>query len=197
MRAITRLAAMARRPRISLLSCVFALALAGCGSSDDGTIPPDDASELLSLLAAVEQEANSGSCEIAQGLAQEFVTSVNDLPNDVDPKVAGELTKAATNLEGLTEQPGECPETGATGEFGDQSTTSTTSTVTTEPTTTEETTTDDEPTTTEEPTEEQPSEDPNPEPPAGGGPSGETGGGTGGGGTGSPSGGVGAGGGAG
>jgi hypothetical protein len=174
-KAITRLAAMPRRTRISLLSCVLALALTGCGSNDDGTIPPDDAENLLNQLAAVEQDVDEGNCDFAQQHAQEFVSSVGALPNDVDPKVEQELASAASRLDELASDPSECTETGTSGLTGDQPTTSTTETVTPE-TTTEETSTTTEETTTEEPAEEQPSEDPNQQPPTGGDQGGNTGG---------------------
>jgi hypothetical protein len=163
-RPITRLAAMPGRTRISLLSCVLALAIAGCGSSNDGTIPPSDAENLLTLLSAVQTEAAQGECELARDHAQEFVSAVGNLPPDVDPKVADELDTAATNLDQLAKDPSECTETGASGALGDQSTTSTTTTVAPE-TTTEETTTTEESTTTLEPPTGQQGE---PNPPAGG-----------------------------
>ena len=188
---VTRLAAMRGRLHIWLLVCGFALALAGCGSDDDGTIPPSDAEGLLTVLAAVEKYADEGNCELAQSQAAEFVSRVNALPNDVDPEVAGELTKAATNLDGLATN--DCTETGASGL--DEVQPDTTDAETTEPeTTVTETTTPEEETTTEEPPEEeqqQPEEDQPAEPAGGGQDEGDQGGSaTPGGGTAAPSGGV-------
>ena len=173
--AITRLAAMPGRIRKSLLVCVFALTLAGCGSGDDGTIPSDEADQLLSLLAAVQNAAEDGDCDLAQGSAEEFVNRVNNLPEDVDPDVASALTKAATNLDDLASDPSECTATGTSGEAGVESTTSTTTT-TTEPTSTtestttsstESTSTDEETTTVEPPENQPPQEDQNTQPPTG------------------------------
>jgi hypothetical protein len=127
--------------------CVFALALVGCGSSNDGTIPPDDANTLLDNLAAVQSDIAAGDCPLAQGHAQEVVDAVNALPGSVDPKVAGELTRAATHLQELAADPTQCA-TGATGESGATSTPSTTSTTESVPTTTSTTSTT---TTTTEP----------------------------------------------
>jgi len=187
---VTRLAAMRARLPICLLVCGFALALAGCGSDDDGTIPPDDAEGLLTVLAAVEKYADEGNCELAQSQAAEFISRVNALPNDVDPEVAGELTKAATNLDGLAAN--DCTETGASGL--DEVQPDTTEAEPTEPeTTVTETTTPEEETTTEEPPaeEEQPEEDQPAEPAGGGQDEGDQGGSpTPGGGTAPPSGGV-------
>jgi hypothetical protein len=155
---------MAGRKRISLLSCASALAIAGCGSGD-GTIPQDKSDQLLNLLTATEGAITEGECERAQGFAQEFIAEVGDLPPEVDPEVAEELTTAAGNLDQLAGEPGECTETGASGATG-ETTTTTEETTTEEPetttTTTEETTTDE--TTTEEPEEEEPEEEPEPTP---------------------------------
>jgi hypothetical protein len=175
---IPRLAAMRRKT--SLLACIAALAIAGCGSSDGGTIPPDDANNLLNQLEAVQSDVRAGDCENAQQHAQEFVAGVNALPSDVDHDVASELTKAADNLRGLTEDPRQCA-SGASGEEGAQTTettdtteTDTTAAPTTTPTTT---TTTEEATTTDEPSdsEQQPDEPVAPAPPAGQGNQGDQG----------------------
>ena len=165
---VTRLAAMRGRLHIWLLVCGFALALAGCGSDEVGTIPPDEANNLLAVLAAVEKYADEGNCELAQSQAAEFISRVNALPNDVDNEVAGELTKAATNLDDLAAN--DCTETGASGL--DEVQPDTTEPETTEPeTTVTETTTPEEETTTEEQPaeEEQQPEEEQPAEPAGGG----------------------------
>ena len=180
---ITRLAAMRGRTHISLLVCVSALTLAACGGDDGGTIPPDEADNLLSQLEAVQGYVDDGDCLHAEQQVAELINQVNALPSDVDPKVESELTKAADNLRGMTADPTQC---GASGITGAQPTeeTDTTDTETTEPeTTVTETTTPEEETTTEEqpeeeqpqeqqPPEEQPEEQPTPAP--GGGQSGGT-----------------------
>jgi hypothetical protein len=169
---VTRLAAMPGAIRKSLLVCVFALALAlaGCGSDDEGTIPPSDAENLLNQLAAVQSAVSEGDCDFAQEHAEEFAGAVEALPNDVEPKVAEELSKAAGNLETLAADPDQCTETGASGEDGVEPTTPTETapeeTSTTSTTSTTSSTTDEE-TTTNEPSGEQPSEAPGQEPPSG------------------------------
>ena len=160
---------MRSRPHICLLVCGFALAFAGCGSDDEGTIPPDDAENLLNQIEAVQAAVDENNCVLAEQHAQELIATVNNLPSDVDREVAGELTKAADNLRGMTTDPDECT-TGASGFDGVQ-TTDTTDTETTEPeTTVTETTTPEEETTTEEAPEEEQQQPPEeqPEPPAGG-----------------------------
>ncbi len=190
---LSRLAAMRGTLRNSLLMCAFALALAGCGS-DDGTIPPGDADNLLNQIDAVRDAVQEGDCDLAQSHAEELISQVDELPNDVDPEVAGALTKAAANLDDLAANPDQCTETGASGIPGAQptETTDTTETVEPETTTTETTTTDEEPpeeetTTIEPPPDDEPQEDPGQQPPTGN--QGGQGGGAGGGGA-PPSGGV-------
>jgi hypothetical protein len=147
---------MARRTPKSLLACAVALALGGCGGGGDGTIPPDEADNLLNQLAALQDDVSRGDCDTAKQHAEEFKTGVNELPNDVDPDVASELTKAAANLEDLAADPSQCAGSGTTGESGVDATdttepdtteaepaTTTTDTTTTEPDTTSEDTTDE------------------------------------------------------
>jgi hypothetical protein len=172
-RPLSTLAAMARRRRISLLWCVLALAIAGCGSGDDGTIPPEEADNLLTLLSDLEDDVAAGDCDLAQQHAQEVATAVEELPGDVDPEVADALAGAADNLDRLAQEPGECTETGTSGAAEEQPATEPTEAVT--PTTTTEettTTTTDEETSTPEPEEEEPSEEPEAPAPTEEGPSG-------------------------
>lgn len=151
--------------RISLLAAIFAIAIAiaGCGSDDEGTIPSDQSDTLLSLLSSVENSVNDGNCELAQKTAEELVDTVNNLPADVDNEVQSALTKASEQLVNLAENPEQCVDDGTTGAGGveETTTTDTTSTTTVEPTetTTTETSTTEEPQTT--PQDETPTEDPN------------------------------------
>ena len=190
-RPITRLAAMPVRLMISLLSCVFALSIAGCGSGNDGTIPPNDAENLLNLVTAVQGDISDGECERATEHAQELVSEVGQLPQEVDSEVSNELAKAATNLEQLAGS--QCTDSGASGASGAQTTSTTTTSVpeTTSTTTVPDTTSVPETTSTTEqqtPTQDQGQTPPtgqNPDqggqttPPTGGGPAsgGVTGGG--------------------
>ena len=152
---MSRLAAVSRRSAISLLTCVIALMAAGCGSSNDGTIPPGDADKLISLLDATQSDLQSGTCEEIAGHASQFAEDVSSLPDSVEQSVRDELSKAARNLVTLAKNPDQCGgASGASGAQGVESTSSTTST-TSEPaeTSTPETSTS----TTEETTEEPPS----------------------------------------
>ncbi len=206
-RPLSRLAAMRGRTRISLLACLFALGLAGCGSND-GTIPENDAATLLALLDTMDNYVDSGTCEQVPSTAEEIADQVDGLPSDVDTEVRDALVSATARLDELAAKPGECEEVPAgTTDTGTVETTTSTTTAeeTTSTTTDEETTTEDETTTQDETTStESPSGSPGPSdedlsPPTGDqGPSGggDTGGGDTGGGA-PPSGGVGAGGGSG
>ncbi|MQA73238.1 MAG: hypothetical protein GEU88_02605 [Solirubrobacterales bacterium] len=151
---------MPGRLRNTLLAGLFALtlALASCGSGDEGTIPQDDSEALISLTEAIESAVANGDCDAARERANQLADEVEALPPEVDPDVQKGLLDAAANLVEKAQDPEQCEvATGATGATGAEPTTS----PTTEPTTTEPTTTD----TTEETTE----------------PDGETGGGQGGG----------------
>ena len=141
-RPLSRLAAMAGRTRISLLVCLFAFGLAGCGSND-GTIPSEQAGDMLALLDALQSDVQDGQCDHVTGTAEEFSSRVQNLPSDVDSDVRNALTKAAAHLDELAAAPSACTpaETGATGPSDVQTTPDTTTTEETTPTTTEETTT--------------------------------------------------------
>jgi hypothetical protein len=200
-RALSRLAAMAGRTRISLLVCLFAFGLAGCGS-DDGTIPSEQAGDMLALLDTLQNDVQDGDCDHVTGTAEEFSSRVENLPSGVDSDVRNELNKAAAHLDQLASDPDACTpvETGATEPSGVETTPDTTTTEETTPTTTDETTTTTTTTDEEAPTEpdnhgpgngQQPDQAPAP-PPTDQGPGGDTGGD--GGGVSPPSGGVGPGG---
>ncbi len=143
-RPLSRLAAMAGRTRISLLVCLFAFGLAGCGSND-GTIPSEQAGDMLALLDALQSDVQDGQCDHVTGTAEEFSSRVQNLPSDVDSDVRNALTKAAAHLDELASAPSACTpvETGATGPSDVQTTPDTTTTEETTPTTTEETDDDD------------------------------------------------------
>jgi hypothetical protein len=163
LRPITRLAAMRVWMPISLLSCAFALGIAGCGSGGDGTIPPNDAENLLNLVTAVQGDISDGECDRATQHAQELVTEVGQLPDAVDPDVASELAKASTNLQRLANT--QCTDTGASGPSGAETSTTTSAPETT--TTSAPQTTTTEPSTTTQSQDEAPTETPNQQPPTG------------------------------
>jgi hypothetical protein len=134
------------------LACAIVLTIGGCGGDDDATIPRDDASQMLSLLDSIEAEAQNGNCDEAEERATTFAETVDQLPEDVDPKVRQGLSEASVKLVELTGDPTECTDGSATGEDGQEPAVE-------EPAPVEE----EEPvTTTEEPettTEEEPEED--------------------------------------
>jgi hypothetical protein len=160
-RPLSRLAAMPGRPQITLLACLLAAAVGGCGSDEDGTIPSGNSETLIMLLGGIEDNVAGGNCELAQKQASEFVAEVNLLPAEVDDEVKAGLQDAARRLEDLSNDPSQCEDT--TGETGfdeleptttEPTTTTETPTTTTEPETETTTTTD-----TEQQEEEQPEED--------------------------------------
>jgi hypothetical protein len=156
--AITRLAAMPWGTRTALAALVAA-AIAGCGSSDDKSIPPDASDQLIAQLNQVEEQVDAGQCELAQGGATVFQTKVGDLPSSVDSDTKKDLSTLADKLVELANN--QCGvATGATGETG--ATTSPTESSTTESSTeaTTSTSTTTSTTSTTEPEEEQPAGEP-------------------------------------
>jgi hypothetical protein len=156
---------MPGRPQITLLACLFAVALAGCGSDEEGTIPDRNSEQLVTILDGIEDNVAAGNCELAQDQASELVNAANDLPAEVDDEVKGGIQDAAHRVEEFTTEPSQCEET--TGESGfdelEEPTTTTEAPTTTE---TEQTTTETEETTTTTETAEEEQDQPSPAPPA-------------------------------
>ena len=148
--ALTRLAAMPGQKRVAgaLAVAAAAVAISACGSSSssDQTIDPADANSLTSALSGVESAVESGNCRRAQQQAQDFVDTVNGLPETVGATNKEALRNAGANLEKLAQDPSQCKAspTGTSGFQGNQPTstsTSTTAVAPTTPTTTSTTTT--------------------------------------------------------
>lgn len=158
LRAVTRLAAMPWGTRTALAALVAVL-IAGCGSSDDKSIPPDVSGQLIAQLHQVQDQVEAGNCELAQGPASQFQTSVDDLPASVDSDTKKDLAKLADNLVELADNPAQCT-SGATGESGVPSTSTSTESSTTESTEPTTTSTETSTSTTTEPEQEQPSTPP-------------------------------------
>jgi cobalamin biosynthesis Mg chelatase CobN len=149
-RPFTRVAAMPGKLQMTLAACLCAGAVAGCGGSDDGTIPPENGEDMLTRLGALEERVQAGDCTGTAGAvaqAEEIQRLVSELPSSVDDEVREALERSSANLIELTEE--QCDE-GASGEGGsqttttDETTTEETTPTTTTTTTTEETTTTDE-----------------------------------------------------
>ncbi len=160
--AVTRLAAMPGQTRLAGAVAAVAAAMAisaCCSGTDNATIPPDKANELIGELNAVQDAVDSQNCKLAKRRAQDFIDTVNGLKEDVGTENKAALRGAGENLEKLASDPSQCkpaPETGASGETGVEPVPPTTTLpTTTTPTTT--TTTSTSTTTTQ------------PEPPANGG----------------------------
>jgi hypothetical protein len=140
-RPITRLAAMpGTKPLAGVLAAAAVVAVLGaCGSSAEKTLDPADAQSLNAKVAAVDNAVASGNCENAQVAAQDFIDTVNQLPQSATTDTKDALRSAGDSLKSLAANPSQCQQAGATGVAGAQPTTSSTPTVT--PTTTTPTTT--------------------------------------------------------
>jgi hypothetical protein len=151
---------MRKRLAAVIAIAVIGAATAGCGSNDiDGTIPQEDADQLISDLDAIESASASNDCASAEARAQDFKEHVDALPATSGVALKEALRGAGDNLEQLVRDP--CA-SGATGESGQEPSDSQSGTSPPEPTTTEPTTTTA-PTTTTSPSRTQP-----PPPPSGG-----------------------------
>ena len=136
-------------------------ALAGCGgdSGPDPSLSGDEAAQLDAKLQEIQDNVAVGSCLVGADRVDDLLADVNELPDSVNQQVKNALTRGATNLKGLLEDPEKC----------ESRATTTTTESTTEPTTTEETTTETrtqpttttntqtQPNTTTTPTQTQPS----------------------------------------
>lgn len=147
--------------------CVFALAIAGCGSNGNSdAIPSDDATGLLQVLASLHDQLDQGDCSHVTGTAEEFATQVDALPSSVPDDVRAGLEKQAQSLNALASDPAQCTESGTSGALGaDTTTSSTTESVPTDTSTTTSTT--ESSTTTSTPEQPAPTHDPNVTPPTG------------------------------
>ena len=71
---------MGGRTRISLLACLFALVLAGCGS-DGGTIPENQCQRPPALLDTCSRTSRAATATPPRDFAQEFADRVDELPS--------------------------------------------------------------------------------------------------------------------
>jgi hypothetical protein len=146
------------------LGVVCATGLVACGSDDEGTIPPDVASAMISALDGARSAEANGDCAAVEAAATKVSNAAAGLGTDVDPQVREAIVDGAENLHALAQDPEKCA-SGTTGEEGQDTTdTSTTETSTTETSTTEATTTETKETKPPKP-EPEPKPEPKPEPP--------------------------------
>jgi hypothetical protein len=122
---------------ISLLA--GALALGGCGGDDEPepSIPLDNASTLVSTLEEVQANVDVGSCIVAEGKVQEFLSELDGLPSGVNDEVVEALERGSQNLLGLIEEDCDRPEETTTEETTTEETTTEETTQTTETTATD------------------------------------------------------------
>ena len=148
-------------PRRALAVAAMTLALTagatGCGSdsSDDVTIPQQNADAMLQALDAVQTACQASNSSGARSAANDFVEQVDALPASVGEEAKNALRDAGKNLETLTTSSSDCtvPEltTTSTEEETTTSSTTTEEETTTTTTTDEETSTDEDTTTTTKP----------------------------------------------
>ena len=129
-RAITRLAAVLRPGSRWLAPALAAVAvgIAGCGSDDDGTIPPASADAMIERLDQIESAVESQDCTSARTDVSQLSGTVNLLPKEVGTETKDDLRTLVTRLENLLVE--QCtdsdsgtstePDTGATGVGGEQ-----------------------------------------------------------------------------
>jgi hypothetical protein len=110
---------------MSTIAC--ALALSACGGKDEeGTIPQDQADQIVALLDQLDQRVDDGNCVAAQATALEIVRRVEALPEEVDGELRETLVTGSDNLVSQSRDPDQCQEaeepleepSGATGEEG-------------------------------------------------------------------------------
>jgi hypothetical protein len=142
-----------RGSRVIAAAVLVALALpvAGCGKDKPG-IPRSDASELVTLLRAVERQTAKHGCTSVSRTISELQAKVETLPANTDPDVTATLRDGISNLRNLVAS--EC----ATVKPKPKKPTTTTETQTTEPPTTAPPTTS--PPTTSPPTTSPPTTSP-------------------------------------
>jgi hypothetical protein len=145
------IAAMPKRLRPILLALVAACVsagLLGCGGDEgpDPSLSAQEAGVLVSRLDEIRSNVDVGSCLVAADRTEELLGEIEELPDSVNQEVKNALTRGATNLLDLLEDPEQCEPPITTVE-----------TTTTAPRTTEETTTErTRPETTTTPTQTQP-----------------------------------------
>ena len=85
-----------------------AIALGGCGSSEQGLLPPAEAQELLANLAAIETLADERKCLDAAAASQALVGRMGELGNEVDEELRRALVNGAERLVTLARDPESC-----------------------------------------------------------------------------------------
>jgi len=127
---------MRGRARLAVLAAlILGALLVGCGSGGDitGTIPQDNANELKADLDAVQVAIEGRHCQLAHKKVDDFLTSVDQLPEESGAELKDALREVGDHLDNLVDP--ECnpapTTTGASGETGVLS--STTSSTTTKP----------------------------------------------------------------
>jgi hypothetical protein len=100
-------------PTLALaLGAALALALVSCGSRDTkGLLPGDTASQIVSNLNQVEQDAGAGSCTSAADEVATVQDQIQSLPASVDSRLRARLEDGAARLADVVNSPGACETT--------------------------------------------------------------------------------------
>jgi hypothetical protein len=124
---------------LALATTGVVLVMAGCGgnSGPPASIPSENAAILTSKIDEIEANVRVGSCFVAAEKTDDLLADINDLPSGVNQDVQNALTRGATNLKGLLEDPSQCQgRTTTTTPSTTESTTESTTTTKTQPSTT-------------------------------------------------------------
>ena len=128
---VSRLAAMPGRRKAypgarAAPALALVLLVAGCGgSSDDVTIPADQAQEMLTQLETIRGSVDNKLCDTAQDQITTLGDQIDNLPDTATVEAKAELRDAAANLSTLIADDPRCQEqpatTGTTGPSDAQS----------------------------------------------------------------------------
>jgi hypothetical protein len=136
-----------------LAAALGALALAGCGSSDDeaALIPQQDADQLTALVTDAGEAAAAGECDRARRAVSEAEAELAGLPRRTDRALKRNLRDWLEYLDGRIAEECEAPEPEETVTPEPTAAPTETPTPTPTPTVTEEPTVEPEPTVTVDP----------------------------------------------
>jgi hypothetical protein len=126
---------------LACIGLVLALALAGCGSKQEKTIPAGDADSLLAGLDRATSQFDNGACNGAEAKVVDLQNAAAKLPASVDPEVKNNIEAGLSRLRALVTRDCQKPETTTTSSTSSSTTPTTSTTTTTSATSTSTSTT--------------------------------------------------------
>ncbi len=146
---MARLAAMSTlKGLIAAAALAAVVGLSACGDDEpEPSIPLSGAQTLIATLEEIQANVDAGSCLVAADKVDELRSEIDDLPDEVDEDLRGELENGADRLSILVNDPDQCERPEEPETTTEETTTEETDPTTTEETTTEQTTTETQPTT--------------------------------------------------